>query len=155
MKRIYALEAWCIDCKRCEVACKASHSAAGDIVRALLHEDPAPTSRVRVEGDLHLSIAVNCRQCDRPACVEGCISGAMRKDPATGIVTSDPGKCVGCRTCVSMCPYGCVSVQNVAGRDIALKCDLCGDGAGQPGDPACVAACPNRALIYVESEEDR
>ena len=73
----------------------------------------------------------------------------------TGVVTCDQRKCVGCRTCVSMCPYGCVSVAHHGAREVAFKCDLCGDGFGQPGDPACVAACPNRALIYVESEVSR
>lgn len=147
MKRVYALEAWCVDCKRCEVACKASHAKSHDIVSAVKSGEPL-WPRVRVEGDSHLSIAVNCRHCPHPKCVEGCISGAMRKDPLTGVVTSDAEKCVGCATCVSMCPVGAVWVRN--GK--ALKCDLCGDGAGVPGDPACVAACPNKALVYVESE---
>lgn len=146
MKRIYAIEKWCIDCKRCEVACKTFHSASKDPVKAFKVEN-APDARVRVEGNLQMSIAVNCRHCPNPACVTACISGAMQKNPETGIVTSDPDKCVGCRTCVSACPFGAVRVEHVA-----LKCDLCGDGKGEPGDPSCVAACPNRALIYVESE---
>ena len=70
----------------------------------------------------------------------------------TGVVTTDPARCVGCRTCVSMCPFGAVRVMNTATKPLAFKCDLCGDGAGTPGTPSCVAACPNRALIYVESE---
>lgn len=152
MKRIYAIESWCLDCKRCEVACKTSHSATRDTVKALTSETPSPTSRVRVEGDLKLSLAVNCRHCAHPKCVEGCISGAMRKDPQTGLVTSDPTRCVGCRTCVSMCPYGCVQVVSLDGRDVVLKCDLCTEDGRTPGTPACVAACPNGALIYVESE---
>lgn len=155
MKRVYAIESWCIECKRCEVACKTAHSKSKDTVKALLYEQPAPFSRIHVEGNLQLSLAVNCRHCAQPKCVEGCISGAMKKDPVTGIVTSDPDKCVGCRTCVSMCPFGCVTVTEVNGRDIALKCDLCQGGDGQPGEPSCVAACPNRALIYVESEACR
>ena len=153
MKRIYAIEAWCVDCKRCEIACKTQHSATHDTVKALTQEQPSPTSRVQVEGDRYLSLAVNCRHCAQPKCVEGCISGAMRKDPASGLVTSDPTKCVGCRTCVSMCPFGCVQVVSVKGRDIALKCDLCTDDGREPGEPACVAACPNGALAYWESEE--
>lgn len=152
MKRVYALEAWCIDCKRCEVACKAFHSRFQDAVKAYKLGDATAKSRVRVEGGPAISIAVNCRHCPRPKCVEGCISGAMRRDPATGVVTSDPQKCVGCRTCVSMCPFGCVTVESVGAKEVAIKCDLCGDGSGKPGEPSCVAACPNRALIYVESE---
>lgn len=152
MKRIYALENWCIDCKRCEVACKAFHSRYKDAVKAYKLGDETAVNRVHVEGGPLLSVAVNCRHCAKPKCVEGCISGAMRRDPVTGVVTSDPEKCVGCRTCVSMCPFGCVKVELIGSKALAIKCDLCGDGLGTPGEPSCVAACPNRALIYVESE---
>jgi carbon-monoxide dehydrogenase iron sulfur subunit len=147
MKRIYAIEEWCIDCKRCEVACKTFHSASQNTVKAYLIEN-APDARIRVEGTTQLSVAVNCRHCPAPKCVDACISGAMQRDPVTGVVTSDPDRCVGCRTCVSACPFGAVRVENVA-----LKCDLCSDGDGRPGEPSCVTACPNRALIYVESED--
>lgn len=152
MKRIYAIEGLCIDCKRCEVACKAFHSQSKDAVKAYRLADPTAKNRVRVEGGPKRSLAVNCRHCARPKCVEGCISGAMSKNPETGVVTSDPRRCVGCRTCVSMCPFGCVRVEDMGGRSIAVKCDLCGDGCGAPGSPSCVTACPNAALIYVESE---
>lgn len=154
MKRIYAIQNWCIDCKRCEVACKAFHSPwPGDAVKAYKLADDECFPRIRVEGDVFASVAVNCRHCAKPKCIEGCISGAMQKDPVTGVVTSDPARCVGCRTCVSMCPFGAVKVVPTKGvKPIAVKCDLCGDGAGTPGEPSCVAACPNRALIYVESE---
>lgn len=151
VKRVYAIEKWCIDCKRCEVACRTYHSKSKDAVHAWRLEGTAPKNRIHVEGTKTLSIAVNCRHCEHPLCVEGCISGAMKKDPVTGVVTSDPNKCVGCRTCVSMCPYGCVRVEEVEGRDLAIKCDLCGEELGQVGEPHCVAACPNRALIFVES----
>ena len=153
MKRIYAIESWCIDCKRCEVACKTFHSKSKDTVKAYKLESPEPQSRIRVEGTTHLSIAINCRHCDQPKCVEGCISGAMRKNPVTGIVTSDPAKCVGCRTCVSMCPFGAVHVEDIGPKGIAYKCDFCAEVPGQPGIPSCVTACPNRALIYVDSQE--
>ena len=152
MKRIYAIERWCIDCKRCEVACKTFHSQSKNTVKAFLTEFPEPQNRVRVEGGKQLSVAVNCRHCANPKCVEGCISGAMTKNPVTGVVTSDPEKCVGCRTCVSMCPFGAVRIEDVLEKAVAFKCDLCGDGKGEPGEPSCVAACPNKALIYVESE---
>lgn len=152
MKRIYAIEQWCVNCRRCEVACKAAHSRSGSVFKALTVEEPAPRNRVRVEGGKALSLAVNCRHCAHPKCVEGCISGAMSKDPVTGVVTSDPQRCVGCGTCVSMCPFGAVRIGDLGAKRVAFKCDLCGSVLGQPGDPSCVAACPNRALVYVESE---
>lgn len=152
MKRIYAIDQWCVDCRRCEVACKTFHSESKNTVKAYFTEFPEPQNRVRVEGGKFLSFAVNCRHCANPKCVEGCISGAMSKNPVTGVVTSDPVKCVGCRTCVSMCPFGAVFVEEHETKPIAFKCDLCGDGSGEPGTPSCVTACPNNALIYVESE---
>lgn len=152
MKRIYAREQWCVDCKLCEVACKTAHSASKDPVKAYLHEQPEPQARICVEGDLHLSIAVNCRQCGKPACVDGCIAGAMTRNPETGVVVCDPEKCLGCRTCMTLCPFGCIHVERVQGRGYAFKCDLCGEKPGEAGKPSCVAACPNRALVYVESE---
>lgn len=152
MKRIYAIQAWCLDCKRCEVACKTFHSPFENTVKAFKLGESDLHSRVRVEGTKTTSIAINCRHCENPQCVMGCISGAMQKDPVTGVVTSDPERCVGCRTCVSMCPFGAVHVEEVSVKGIAYKCDLCGDVLGEPGTPQCVAACPNRALIYVESE---
>lgn len=152
MKRIYAIEEWCVNCRRCEVACKTFHSQSKDTYKAYMVEEPSPQNRVRVEGGQVLSIAINCRHCERPKCVEGCISGAMTKNPETGLVTSDPVKCVGCRTCVSMCPFGAVKVVQGPVKEVAFKCDQCSDGTGEPGNPSCVAACPNNALVFVESE---
>ena len=164
MRRVYAIEAWCVGCTRCEVACRVAHSDSKDAVKAYSYEEELLPSRITVEGDRYISIAVNCRHCDDPRCVEGCISGAMHKDPVTGTVISDSGRCVGCRTCVSFCPYGAVKVVSVKStdgmsrRDKALKCDLCGAAGGAAGEdastgtPSCVDACPNRALIYMESE---
>lgn len=152
MKRIYALERWCIDCKRCEVACRVFHSKSRDAVRAYRVEGDGPKGRIWVEGTRAASLALNCRHCADPACVQGCISGAMQKHPATGVVAVDQQRCVGCRTCASLCPFGAVRIEEVAGREVAVKCDLCGERLGEAGNPSCVAACPNRALIYVESE---
>ncbi|NLN45946.1 MAG: 4Fe-4S dicluster domain-containing protein [Clostridiaceae bacterium] len=141
MKRVYAIEKNCIDCKLCEVYCKTAHSRTKDIIKAHKTEQPEPQARILVEGDHLLSCAVSCRHCDDPACVAACITGAMVKDPVTGIVTNDPDRCIGCMTCLAACPYGVVKVGTVA-----FKCDLC---QGEE-EPACVAHCPNRALIYVE-----
>lgn len=153
MKRIYAIENWCIDCKRCEVACKTFHSQSQDPVLAVKEEGDASQPRVHVEGDLSLSVAINCRHCAKPLCVEGCISGALKRNPETGMVYCDQNLCVGCRTCVSMCPFGAVQVVEVQGVTKAYKCDLCTEDGCNPGSPSCVAACPNGALVYVDSEE--
>jgi carbon-monoxide dehydrogenase iron sulfur subunit len=45
-----------------------------------------------------------------------------------------------------VCPYGVIG-RRVEER-IAVKCDLCPDR----DVPACVEACPTKALIYAEEE---
>lgn len=143
MKKVYAIEELCLNCRLCEVWCKTAHSKSKDIVKACKCEEPAPVSRITVYGDKMLSAAVNCRHCDNPKCVNACITGAMSKDEKTGIVSVNENKCIGCMTCLAVCPYGCIK----AGKT-AVKCDLC-QGTEIP---ACVKNCPNRALIYAEAE---
>ncbi|MGN0515995.1 4Fe-4S dicluster domain-containing protein [Eubacterium sp.] len=141
MKKVFAREELCVNCRLCEVYCKTAHSKSKDVLKANKYEEPAPISRVTVYGDRDGSVAVNCRHCDDPACVKACITGAMHKDAKTGIVSVDEDKCIGCMTCLAVCPIGCIKTGTYA-----VKCDLC-----QGEDtPACVKNCPNRALVYLE-----
>jgi len=142
MIKVFSDESLCLNCRRCEVACKTEHSQSKDTVKAYKLEVPVPWTRVHVDGSNLDSVAVQCRHCDEPLCVEGCITGAMHKEP-TGYVLCDADRCIGCMTCVAMCPYGAISVHRVA-----LKCDACPDRE----IPACVDACPNRALFTKEVE---
>lgn len=139
MKKVFAREELCLNCRLCEVYCKTAHSQSKDIIKANTVEEVA--SRVTVYGDKYASVAVNCRHCDDPACVKACIAGAMTKDKKTGIVSANPDKCIGCMTCLAVCPFGCIKTGTTA-----VKCDLC-----QGEDmPACVKNCPNNALVYLE-----
>lgn len=141
MKRVYAKEELCLNCRLCEVYCKTAHSESKDVVKANKYEEPAPVARLTVCGDNRLSAAVNCRHCDNPKCVEACITGAMHKDAKTGIVSVDENKCIGCMTCLAVCPFGSIKTGK-----FAVKCDLC---QGEE-EPACVRNCPNRALVYTD-----
>ena len=148
MKRVYAIEERCLGCHLCEVACKTAHSRTGDVYKAHMWETDVKPARIHVEGDNFASIAVNCRHCANPGCVAGCIAGALTKNPVSGLVEFDENKCVGCRTCMVQCPYDAIRIYTKA-----LKCDLCTTGhAG--GEPACVAACINQALVFEDSDED-
>ncbi|AKX94067.1 4Fe-4S ferredoxin [Moorella thermoacetica] len=146
MKKVYARPAYCMNCHLCEVNCIVAHSRSHDVFRAYMRENLRGTARVIVEEKLPLSVAVQCRHCADPACVAGCISGAMIKDPVTGIVYCQEDKCVGCWTCVASCPFGAIRPGEKNGRPVPLKCDLC----REEGEPACVAGCPNRALVFEE-----
>ncbi|MHB0976737.1 MAG: 4Fe-4S dicluster domain-containing protein [Candidatus Aquicultorales bacterium] len=141
MKRVFANEAVCMNCHLCSVHCVTAHSRSGDIVKA--HNREGGLSRLFVEERHPASFAFQCRHCDEPACAYACITGALTKSPE-GPVVYDKDKCVGCWTCVAACSYGGIR-RDTVNRKI-LKCDLC---EGMP-EPACVANCPNRALVYEE-----
>ena len=46
-----------------------------------------------------------CVQCEKPACVDACPTGAsVRRDD--GITVIDYEKCIACGLCLAACPYG-------------------------------------------------
>ena len=141
MKRVYVNEEWCLGCHLCEYYCAFANSGKEDMAKALKGKNIRP--RIQVEEGDGINFAVNCRQCTDPICVKSCISGALsRKD---GMVVIDQEKCVGCYTCVLVCPYGAI----MPGEDGPVqKCELCVKNAG--GEPACVKGCPNRAIVFEE-----
>jgi carbon-monoxide dehydrogenase iron sulfur subunit len=143
MKKVYVKEEVCIGCRLCEVYCRTEHSHSKNIIKAHKVEDPRPVAGVLVEETKPVSFAVQCRHCDEPICVESCITGALMKDE-TGKVVYNQEKCVGCWTCVLVCPHGAPQ-RDLERRKIA-KCDLCPDRE----TPACVEGCPNQALVYEE-----
>ena len=142
MKRVYVQEEWCLACHLCEYNCAFANSGMDEMVLALKGKAIFP--RIHVEGDERISFAVSCRHCTDPLCVKGCIAGALSQQD--GVIKVNRTRCVGCLTCVVLCPYGALA----AGPDgIMQKCELCLENAC--GEPACVAGCPNRAIVY----EDR
>lgn len=149
MKRVYAIEEYCVGCRLCELACAVAHSKEKDftnpyrIIRAYKREFPRPMPRALVEEQGPLSFSLQCRHCEDAPCVESCITGAMHRDER-GAVVVDTQKCVGCWSCVMVCEYGAIR-RDLVNRK-AVKCDLCPDRE----IPACVEICPNGALVYEE-----
>jgi anaerobic dimethyl sulfoxide reductase subunit B (iron-sulfur subunit) len=95
-------------------------------------------------------LSISCNHCENPICVRVCPTKAMRKD-ASGVVSVDHDRCVGCRYCEWSCPYSAPKYDPALG--IMTKCNFCEDNLKQGKAPACVAACPNRALEYGEYQE--
>lgn len=141
MKRIFVNEKWCLGCHLCEYNCAFANSGIGDMVKALKGKEIYP--RIRVDGDEKITYAVSCRHCTDPICVKSCISGALHRED--GVVCIDREKCVGCLTCMLVCPYGAI-VQD--GNGTVNKCELCVKNAN--GLPACVKGCPNNAIAFEE-----
>ena len=141
MKRVYVNEDWCLGCHLCEYNCAFANSGMQDMVSALKGKKIFP--RNHVEGDDKITFAVSCRHCTDPVCVKSCIAGAISQ--TDGVIKIDRSKCVGCLTCVLVCPYGALA-QGENGT--MQKCELCLENAC--GTPACVAGCPNKAIVYEE-----
>ncbi len=145
VKKIFIQEEYCIGCRLCEVHCQVKHSKSKKIIKAFKEELNSLVSRVLVEEIGHDSFAIQCRHCADAPCAAACISGAMQKNKNTGVVVCDDNKCVGCWSCIMVCPYGVIK-RNVSDKKIVSKCDMCED----EDIPVCVKNCPNEALKFNE-----
>ena len=168
MKIVYPKEEACMACRLCEVACITEHSKSKDTLKAYKKENPAPLSRTLVEEIFPgLSVSVMCRHCSDAPCIEACFTSAMHRKPDGRVIVNEP-KCVGCWMCIMACPFGVIkrNIYSVSSQQLAAtsqeqiiintqlptkiklssKCDLCPDRS----IPACVEACPNKALVHEE-----
>ncbi len=148
-KGFYYDMAVCTHCKACQITCKDKNNLKiGTLFRKVYDFEggsyPKPWS-------YHMSMA--CNHCDHPKCVENCPTGALSKRKEDGIVTPNKDKCIGCRLCTWSCPYGAPQYIEAEGK--TGKCDMCVDLQEKGEEPACVAACPLRALQVGDIDELR
>ncbi|RPF48783.1 carbon-monoxide dehydrogenase iron sulfur subunit [Hydrogenoanaerobacterium saccharovorans] len=141
MKRIFVNEKWCLGCHLCEYYCAFANSGEANMAKAL--KDIVINPRIQIEEQQGISFAVSCRHCKEPMCVKSCITGSLKIED--GVITFDKERCVGCYTCILTCPFGAVVPSN---DGVIQKCELCMNNTN--GSPACVAGCPNKAIVYEE-----
>jgi len=140
----------CLGCRSCEVACAVAHSESKDL-RGAVRQSPRPQRRVSVESAGRGGLPIQCRHCEDAPCVTVCPTGALARETDLGPVLVTAERCIGCRMCVLVCPFGVIAMSR-DGR-AAVKCDQCIERTAAGEDPACVSACPTRALVYVEIDE--
>lgn len=133
----------CIGCHACAVQCKSNKS---------LPVGPKPCQVITVgpvwvgETPKAAYVFVPCFHCEEPWCVAACPTGAMRKRAADGIVFVDTALCVGCKVCISACPWGAPQ-WNPETRTV-VKCDFCMDRLDRGLRPACVTVCTTQCLSF-------
>ncbi len=90
----------CVGCHACTVACNAeNHLPPGVVYRPVIEEEIGEFPNVSQRF-----VPRPCMQCDNPPCVPVCPVAATWKR-ADGIVEIDYDKCIGCRYCITACPY--------------------------------------------------
>lgn len=169
----------CLSCQACVIACKMENNVPDSTPESF--KDKKMTFRTRVvplfkEGrypnprvDIY---PVLCNQCDNPPCVAACPTGASyRRDD--GIVLIDWEKCIGCRYCMAVCPYGQRSfiqleeprdyhnpeaippgnIKNRPPKGKVDKCTFCAHLVDKGQPPACVTACPAEARIFGDLDD--
>jgi len=90
----------CVGCNGCTIACITENKLPpGMAYRPVLTETHGTYPNVS-----RRFIPRPCMQCDEPPCIEVCPVNATwkRKD---GIITIDYNQCIGCRYCITACPY--------------------------------------------------
>jgi len=145
----------CSGCKTCQVACcdargiPASAAPWREVIEVVAggwtQKGAVWSSSVSA---YHLSVA--CHHCADLVCATYCQGDAIWKRH-DGIVLIDDIRCTRCRKCESDCPYGAIHWDSATNTE--RKCDFCVDDLDNGGAPACVTACPNRALAFGEMSE--
>ncbi len=161
-----------IDLKRCD--------GCGVCTAACRKEHRVPTGQewikvYKVEGEAGSSYFLPrpCMHCENAPCNSVCPVGAtfVRSD---GLVLVDHNRCIGCRYCMAACPYnsryfnwdGAAELTPeeqaiyrpeypvVHRRGTVEKCVFCAHKVDGGELPACVTACPMKAIFFGDARED-
>ena len=164
----------CVGCNACTVACKMANNVPQDIfwTRALTDGGEMMDTPAGEFPDVSLRyITVSCQHCENPACAKVCPVGATYKDPETGVVRQDYDKCIGCRMCMSACPYTGVRSFNweeprypmdfalgdadapTHPKHVVEKCIFCYQRLARGETPACMDLCPARARHFGDLDD--
>ncbi len=156
----------CKNARKCVEACQEGHLLPKDHewMKLYLLQDDKDTARYWFPRP--------CFHCDKPMCVSVCPVGATYKRP-DGIVLIDNQRCIGCKFCMTGCPYS-VRVFNWKDPEVTVpeghvydpetnipavegtvgKCVFCADNLRKNELPRCVTACPMGVIYFGDLLED-
>lgn len=156
----------CKNARKCVDACQEGHMLpkTHEWIKLYLLQDSPSTAKYWFPRP--------CFHCDKPMCVSVCPVGATYKRE-DGIVLVDNQRCIGCKFCMTGCPYS-ARVFNWKDPEVNLpkdfaydpeltippvegtvgKCVFCADKLRKNELPRCVAACPMGVIYFGDLYED-
>ena len=137
----------CIGCYACEIACKQeNHVPLGMHYNKVLTIGPIgefPNIR-------QYFLPAVCQVCRDAPCVKVCPTGASYRTE-DGQIMINKEKCIGCKLCMSACPYGARTYN--AEKKVVEKCTLCDHLQAIGEKPACVKACCAKARFFGDLDD--
>ncbi len=141
----------CIGCGACVAACTEENSL---VIKEVNEKATVPLGSRRdikvIETGQFPSVARivyhhMCMHCEEAPCMKVCPTGAtyMTKE---GVVLIDYNVCIGCKYCMTACPYNARYLNKVIGGPD--KCTMCYHRIKKGLEPACVASCPTDSLVF-------
>jgi len=146
----------CIGCMACVHACAEANNLKPDTRADGLHQTPTDLNEFTkniiklynpVSGPSSF-VKQQCMHCLDPFCVAACPFEALEKDPVTGVVGWDAGRCIGCRYCEVACPYHVPKFEWNVVNPAIVKCEFCRHRLAKGQEPACTFVCPTHAVIF-------
>ena len=133
----------CLACLSCMLACQMKSMGISEVRN--LSREQRPRHRMSITFDRGTPWVWVCQHCLSAPCVEACVSGSLRREDGGKKIFHNSENCVGCGSCVLVCPYGALKYDEKEKR--VVKCNLCLEEAVPP----CVRACQTQALAYQEA----
>lgn len=133
----------CIGCQSCALACRAENKVPDGVSRLQVWLEGPKGKFPKLSMDFHRQ---SCVMCENSPCVHVCPTGASYTNEE-GVNMVNDKKCVGCKYCITACPYQARFINPSTGA--ADKCNFCYETRTKQGmQPACVSICPTGALAF-------
>jgi len=157
----------CVGCRSCEVACKEVNGlppfegeaigdrSAFDTTRRTTDTTLTIVNQYRdaADGAPPVYRKLQCMHCNEPCCAAVCPVHAFSKTPE-GPVLYDAEVCMGCRYCITACPYYALAYEyDNPLTPRVMRCTMCYPRIKEGLDPACAEVCPVGAISFGEREQ--
>lgn len=135
----------CTGCSACSIACRHHNGNELNInYNRLEFNERGIYPNVTME-----ILPLQCMHCDNPPCVTVCPTQASFKRE-DGIVAIDESKCIGCKYCMTACPY---DARQLNENRIPEKCRWCPEILEEGGQPPCSATCMNEVRLFGDLDD--